>query len=739
MKKEVKLLISLSVILILFTSLASAGIIEDIIRNIFGGFPIPGFPTTGQVVNGGVCTDTDGTNYLIAGSVTKDGVTYNDYCDGNTNYDFICDVTAGGDPGGGGLVSFLPLTPSITGASVGNPTDAGAPPTTSANCQTVYGVPCNAGRCGCTDGTTKTCGPPEGNVGQCKLGTTTCSGGIYSTTCSGAVYPTAETCGDKVDNDCDGETDEPGCYTSGEGTPASGGECTSGTTVTCGRETGECNPGTKTCVNGYWGNCGGTTFVSPKTEICSNTLDENCDGYPSTQSSAIQSCDDPICDGQACATGKTCQNGLCVINSTQSTCTDIDNDKYAKEVNPTACGNICNGQTCLGGNDCNDTVSSTHPEATEICDGIDNSCKGQPDLGLVQDLNCIDSATGKKKDTVVSQCINGVYNFQSCEEAELITCGTTETPNNNIDDNCDGSIDEGSSCAANSVKDCTPESGNSCDMGQQKCTGGVWNSCQITGQENNCNQDSCTSGTADVCGSNIGICWKGIKYCQDGTWGECKDANIPGEEVCTDGLDNNCDGQTDETSCVSAAQAAAINAANSQSNGEGAGGSITAEEQSQQGTSGVSGSGAKSGATQKQETGFLAFLKKILSLLATIFRAGHFIGQPILDVTDKSYCSDSDLGKNYFSMGSGEGLNQQKTQIWFQDFCYEDDMNSKKEKCAGSNCFLKEYYCDGQFIASEPAVTCKYGCVNGACVPDASLNGNCRYFDKEQWKWVNTC
>ncbi|MEK6945585.1 MAG: putative metal-binding motif-containing protein [Nanoarchaeota archaeon] len=824
MKKEVKLLVSLSVILILFTSLASAGIIDDIFKNIFGGFPVPGFPT-GQVTSGVTCADSDGSdNFLTAGRTTINEVTdYIDYCVGDTNYDYYCSTSSsGGGTKSSTTALFLPFASGITGATVGSPTDPTAPASTSVNCQTVYGVPCNAGRCGCTDGSTKTCGPTEGNIGQCRLGTTTCSGGIYSATCFGAVYPTTEVC-DGIDNNCDGSTDEglTSCTAQTNNPPAGedlninpdpseGGtpSCTPGTTESCGVSTGECNPGIRTCTaSGTWGACGGA-YVGPKAETC-NGKDDNCDGVDDNSDElALNYCVETyganyICNGFTCTVNPQtpCQDNdndgygnpgslVCASGSSLTDCND--NPGTGSSVHPGAtetCGDTID-QDCSGGDlacdvtiqyycdkdkdgdyslnssgsctsgttncppancvlaagdDCNDNNNATHSGAREICDGVDNSCRGQADLGLVENLNCIDPVSGSKKDNVVSQCTSGAYNFQSCEEDGLITCGTTELPNNNLDDNCDGSMDEGSSCTANSVKNCTPETGNSCDLGQQTCTGGVWASCQTTGQKENCNQDSCSTGNVDVCGSNIGICWKGIKYCTDGTWGECKDANIPGDEICSNGLDDNCDGQTDEASCVTAEQAASNAASNGQSNGEGtqtsgaSDGSITAGEQSQQGTGANQGGGAKSGVTQKQKTGFLAFLEKILNLLATIFRVGHFIGQPILDVTDKAYCSDSDLGKNYFLMGSGEGLNQQKTQIWFEDFCYQGDLNNKKDKCAGSDCFLKEYYCDGQYIASEPAVSCKYGCVNGACVPDSSLSGSCRYFDKEQWKWVNTC
>lgn len=51
------------------------------------------------------------------------------------------------------------------------------------------------------------CGDPTlAGIGECRLGTSTCSAGLWSD-CEGAVAPLEEICDDK-DNDCDGQTDE---------------------------------------------------------------------------------------------------------------------------------------------------------------------------------------------------------------------------------------------------------------------------------------------------------------------------------------------------------------------------------------------------------------------------------------------------------------------------------------------------------------------------------------------------
>src|SRR5512137_1664060 len=58
--------------------------------------------------------------------------------------------------------------------------------------------------------------------------------------------------------------------------------------------------------------------------------------------------------------------------------------------------------------------------------------------------------------------------------------------------------------------------------------------------------DPSSGGIEEVCGSNVGACRAGWRYCQeDGSWSACLGAVEPAEEDC-DGKDNDCDGQTDE-------------------------------------------------------------------------------------------------------------------------------------------------------------------------------------------------
>ena len=56
----------------------------------------------------------------------------------------------------------------------------------------------------------------------------------------------------------------------------------------------------------------------------------------------------------------------------------------------------------------------------------------------------------------------------------------------------------------------------------------------------------CNEGDTRLCGSGVGSCQKGMSTCQGGVWGDCDGAVLPAEELCTDNLDNDCNGLIDD-------------------------------------------------------------------------------------------------------------------------------------------------------------------------------------------------
>lgn len=219
------------------------------------------------------------------------------------------------------------------------------------------------------------------------------------------------------------------------------------------------------------------------------------------------------------------------------------------------------GPACAGDErDCDDGDPTRFPGAEELCNGRDDDCDGTIDEGC----SCIDGNV-ESCGTDTGACVAGT---RTCVDGAFGACvgetGPTDEVCNELDDDCDGTVDEGCECSSGDTRQCGQSTG-ACSPGTQTCIDGAWGACEgATGPtDETCNgiDDDC-DGTPDdnpndvgsPCPSGIpGICADGIETCVQGAI-ICVPIESPVAETCN-GIDDNCNGNIDENvtrSCMTA-------------------------------------------------------------------------------------------------------------------------------------------------------------------------------------------
>lgn len=300
------------------------------------------------------------------------------------------------------------------------------------------------------------------------------------------VYPDAKEQCDNIDNNCNGQIDEKdayGCTTyyedkdgDGYGTANSLCLCKSSAPYVA-TKTGDC--------------ADDDPSVSPaKNEICNNK-DDNCN-KEIDEGEGLSGCIQYWYDNDGDGYG---------IGSLKCLCKP--KDKYS----------------ALSGGDCNDNNKDVNPNMKEKCDNLDNNCNNQIDEGQNNE-GCIKYYEDKDSDgygTDLSQCLcspSGVYKATKTGDCNDTTSSAYPGANekcDNIDNNCDGVIDEEGSVGCTTYYEDNDGDGY----------GGSKNKCL-------CKSSPPYSAT------------KG---------GDCNDSNkevYPSATEKCDNVDNDCDGQTDE-------------------------------------------------------------------------------------------------------------------------------------------------------------------------------------------------
>lgn len=140
-------------------------------------------------------------------------------------------------------------------------------------------------------------------------------------------------------------------------------------------------------------------------------------------------------------------------------CDDTDSTIYegADEVINDGIDQNCDGEDLLDSDldgfaadvDCNDEDALIHPEAEEICDGIDNDCDGDADSGAIDPSTWYaDTDQDEYGDSLVpmdacEQPVGYVADMTDCNDSDSsVYPGAEEIPDDRIDNNCDGDVDE---------------------------------------------------------------------------------------------------------------------------------------------------------------------------------------------------------------------------------------------------------------------------------------------------------
>ena len=411
-----------------------------------------------------------------------------------------------------------------------------------------------------------------------------------------AIYPGAIEVCDGQDNDCDGSADAGYPDNDVDGIA----DCVDPDDDNDGDpDTSDCAPLDSAIYHGGF-------------EICDG-VDNDCDGgtdegSPNSDGDALANCVDPDDDNDGDPDGTDCRpydDGI--HHGADELCDGVDNDcdlavdedaigciAYYRDddndgfgVAETSC--LCAPEapyTASKPGDCRDVLPLIHPDASEICDALDNDCDGLTDASD-SDLTSDDpqlcemqagECSGATK--TPAQCVNGAWD--ECGVAAYSAHnpwyeGGYEESCDGRDNDCDGEADEDFTATmlnGSSVMGVGETCGvGVCAGGTTVCNGtgnGVICSSEHMASAELCNglDDDCdgATDTADPgltaddpqpCEKQAGVCSGATKLehlCVSGAWSTCGDLDYVAydalyqgaEETSCDNADNDCDGMVDE-------------------------------------------------------------------------------------------------------------------------------------------------------------------------------------------------
>jgi hypothetical protein len=424
-------------------------------------------------------------------------------------------------------------------------------------------------------------------VGACSSGVFTfCHLGTWHCDYAAVLdYEPVESSCDSIDNDCDGETDE---------LTNLGADACKAQGVCEGSVQAQCIGGEILCEYADAG------AAYEEVETLCDGLDNDCDGYVDnltivgvTEEHCVtgNAPAGPCCDTQGVCAGTVTAN--CVGTTwqceyagvpdheplTETLCDGSDNDcdgEIDENLDAATSGcsleGVCSevAPTCIEGAwDCHlDGLTGYEADVETQCDNVDNDCDGVIDeelfaLSSAETTECPDQ--GVCSAGIGTYCVGGVW---ECDFSTVPDHEPEEQACDNLDNDCDGETDEEIDTPSGSTEGCEQFGVGVCsNFAEFVCEGGVItcnfeaiptyeeteSSCD--GLDNNCNglTDENMVDVPDLsvttCPS-LGVCGENVEAsCVDGAW-ECSFGDVndfeEGEETLCDNKDNDCDGLVDE-------------------------------------------------------------------------------------------------------------------------------------------------------------------------------------------------
>ncbi len=354
------------------------------------------------------------------------------------------------------------------------------------------------------------------------------------------------------------------------------------------------NPSATEVCDGVDNDCNGVVDTFEAIDASTWYADTDSDGYGAA-GVTLEDCDQPagyVADDSDCDDSDDAS-----YPGATEVCDDADNDcngtvddgamdasTWYIDHDGDGYGGVATKQECdqpsgyvSDGTDCDDDESSANPGATEVCDELDNDCDGDTDEGVTTIFYADGDGDGYGVSSVSIEACSAPSGFVTdntdCDDGEAWSNPGEVEVCDELDNDCDGSVDEGVTTTfyadgdndgygddSISLEECSAPSGfvtdnTDCDDDEATAYPGGTETCDEL--DNDCDgsvdEGVTTTYYRDTDGDGYGDSADSTEACSEPTGyatddGDCDDydgAYSPGASPGCDGEDYDCDGYVD--------------------------------------------------------------------------------------------------------------------------------------------------------------------------------------------------